>query len=101
MQSEQVRKHLHFALYIVPCCHHCNLIASNEVFYNILEKRKYIQNKIRTKYINKLKTVLWDDEEVDELGYNMKSEVKKMLQERYLLESRINYPKPPSFSIPE
>ena len=91
--NRYVARELRRALYLVPCCNSCNSIAANKPFASILDKRHHIQSAIRKKHLKKLRVVLWERDEIEELGHAMQSEVVKMIKNRYILESRVNYPR--------
>ena len=101
LQNAGARKQIKFGLYIVPCCNSCNLIAGNAPFCKIIDKRNYIQKKLYKKYKKKLRTVMWDEDEINELGKNLRAEVLKMLNNRYVLEKRVYYPKSPTSFSPD
>lgn len=92
LERKIVRDELKFGLYLVPSCMSCNLICMNKPFQSILEKRAYIQKTLREKHKKEITTVMWDKEEIDELGENLKRQVIKMLNNRFVIESRILYP---------
>lgn len=79
-------------LVTVPCCKSCNCIAGDRVFETLLEKRRYIQAMLREKNIKHLRTVQWDDDELEQLGKNMRSAVISAQRKREELEARIYYP---------
>jgi len=86
------RKRFPQAFCMVPCCKSCNSLAGQEIFFWIKEKRRYIQEKLRNKNIKKLRTVMWDADEIAELGPNMKNEVLYYMRTRRRLEQRILHP---------
>lgn len=81
-----------FGLYVVPSCYECNSLASNKIFLNIKDKRKYIQNRLRTKHRKKLRHVVWDDEEIKELGRAMQDQIRQSMYNKFILTKRIIYP---------
>ncbi len=93
LSKENVREHLKFGLRLVPSCRECNTLAGPQPFRSILEKRRYIQKRLRDKYLKMTRTIMWSRDEIDELGPNMRREVIKMLNNRHVLEQRICWPR--------
>ena len=93
LSAQGVKKVLFQGLNVIPCCNSCNLIAGDRHLTKILDKRHYIQKKLKQNYYKKLRTVNWDDDEIQELGKNMKEHVKKMINDRVNIENRILWPK--------
>jgi len=92
LSCQRVRHELRKCLYLVACCSSCNLIASNKPFDSILKKRAFIQSRLYKKHYKKIRTVIWEKDEIDGLGRNLRSQVLKMLNNRYVIENRIFYP---------
>jgi hypothetical protein len=92
LSDQQIRKILGQGLRIVPCCGECNRIAGDEGFFSIREKRDFIQKRLRKKYEKFLRHVIWDDDEMQELGRNMRDAVLQAMKKRYILELRVTYP---------
>lgn len=67
-------------------------MIGNEPFISIIEKRIAIQKKLKEKYKKQITTVIWDEEEIKELGRNLKQQVLKMMNNRKVLEYRIFFP---------
>jgi hypothetical protein len=59
-------------LFLLPACLECNVLAGDEVFDSIEEKRKFIQDKLSKRYKSVLRIPYWKHHEVAELGYNLK-----------------------------
>lgn len=79
-------------LNLVPCCNSCNHIASDKRFTNIRLKREYIQHRIYELNSKYLRTVEWSEDELVELGFNMRQQIAQMQHNRKVIENRINYP---------
>lgn len=85
-------KELAGALYLVPACGECNRIAGSEPFYAILDKRRFIQKKLKEKYSRRIKRVLWDEDELEELGPGLRSKIISDMLKMEAAENRILYP---------
>lgn len=64
----------------VPSCRECNSAIGGKIFKTLAERRKYAKDHIRKKYASYLRTPNWTEEELDELGPNMKREVIRATQ---------------------
>jgi hypothetical protein len=77
---------------LADCCQECNYLASNKVFDSLEEKRKYIQEKLTIKYKKIINSPFWNDDEIKEMGYKFKKEIKIQQLSRKWILNRINYP---------
>lgn len=92
LSRPSTRRGLGQGLNLVPCCRECNCIASNKKFTCIREKRLHIQKQLRKKYKKVLRNVVWDEEELSEMGYQMKSKIMANQYKRAWLEVRTTWP---------
>jgi len=92
LREEHMRKHLRGGLYLVPSCNNCNIIAAAKPFNNIKDKRAYIQERLKKKYKNILRFKVWDDDELEGLGSEMRRQVIAGMRNRAVLEHRITFP---------
>jgi hypothetical protein len=76
----------------VPCCQECNVLAGDKVFFWIREKRAYIQKALKERYRKKLRFVVWDEEDLEELGPGLASFVLRGQRESARLELRTSFP---------
>lgn len=88
----QVREQIKGGLWLIPSCHECNNLAGAIPFVSILEKRQFIKKRIKQKYRKYLKRVMWDDDELVELGKNLQSAVLRGLQSTARVELRLSWP---------
>jgi hypothetical protein len=75
--------------FLLPCCGSCNRIASNKLFKTVGTKRRYIQQRLLEKYGDILRNAEWSDEDLDELGYTLRSHIEKHLKVRETIRRRI------------
>lgn len=76
---------------VVPCCRSCNSIANNYNPSSILDKRRYIQGKLRKRY----KAMrMWGKDELAELAPAFRGYVKRSLNDAIRAQSRILWPSP-------
>lgn len=62
---------------IVPCCSQCNSTAGDQVFLTLKEKRLYIHERYTIKYRKLLDSPYWTDEEIEELGHELSSHIRR------------------------
>ena len=77
---------------LIDCCRECNSIAGNKVFDDIEEKKLYIQDRIRNKYKKLINMPNWTDDEINELTWTLKKEIKIQVLARKWILNRVNYP---------
>ena len=87
-----VRVELKQGLNLVPSCNECYTLASNMPFTLIREKRRYIQKRLREKYLNKIQKVVWEEDEIQQLGRTLRTYVSHAQTTKKSLELRIHYP---------
>jgi hypothetical protein len=76
-------------LVLVPCCGQCNSIAGARMFNTIGAKRRYIQDRLRYKYRRHLECPRWSTEEVEELGWSLKTAILSAMAIRQWIEERL------------
>jgi len=60
---------------LVNACKFCNCTASNKVFKNFKEKRKYLREQFAKHYRRYLTLPHWSDDEINELSGKLKEQV--------------------------
>ena len=85
----------------VWACSECNGLAGAKIFDSILEKRSYIQERLRWRYRGFLEMPDWCQEEMDELGPSMLTEIKKGMRIKRWIVKRLNYQKNPVALVAE
>jgi hypothetical protein len=56
----------------VPCCSECNSLLGAELLFNVPDRAAWVHELINRKYRTLLCSLQWDQDEIDELGYNLK-----------------------------
>lgn len=79
-------------LVVVPCCGECNRICANRPFLSPLEKRAFLKRQLAKKYGKMARAVVWDEDEIDDLGPNLKSTINQKMQEKARIELRLSWP---------
>ena len=93
MHRSVVQCELRGGLYRVPSCNECNGLAGDEPFTSILGKRRFIQARLREKYRGSTKRVLWDYDELMELGPTLRSKIVSDMHKMESAEIRFLYPR--------
>ena len=60
----------------IPCCVDCRKLAGNKCGDDLLERAKYIQERIRKKYEKYLRSPEWSDGELEEMSDKFAREFK-------------------------
>jgi len=76
----------------VPVCNECNGIAGSSVFRAIGDKRRYIQARLRQRHRRALDAPFWAEEDLDELGTQLRSHVEAHEGRRMRLLLRLSWP---------
>jgi len=77
---------------LLPACRECNSTAGDRVFFTIGQKRRYIQNQYKIKYAKILDSPHWRDDELDELGYNLRSHIEHNMYKYKIIKQRLRWP---------
>jgi len=75
----------------VPCCKECNSTLGNKPFYTVESRALYLAERFAQKYKKALNTAKWDDEDIEELGKNLKSFVRSNEFLREFIALRISH----------
>lgn len=77
---------------LVDCCRECNCLASNKVFDSALKKKEHVQEQLIKKYKKIINMPFWSEEEISQMGYVLKKEIKIQQLARKWILNRVNYP---------
>lgn len=91
--NESIMRHLKPGLKTVPACGECNTIAGAKPFLSVLEKRAYIQSKLKERHSKILRTVMWSEEDKEDISGNLLRQINQRESARVLMEMRVYYPK--------
>jgi len=75
----------------VPSCNECNLIAGDESDTCIFQRRIFVKEKLIIKYKKYIKLCDWEEDEIDQLGYNLRVSVINSMSIKYLIAYRLHY----------
>lgn len=83
----------------VPACQECNGIASDFPHIDIYERQEYIKKKLKKKYQKYIKSMDWEEDEIEQLGYRMKQQVIASMSIKYLVAYRLTYGEDTNFKV--
>lgn len=75
----------------VPCCRECNSLLGNTLTEDLIERDLLAKEKITKKYKRDLALPLWDENEVNELGRNLREGIKNTRLRKEWIEERLDY----------
>lgn len=78
---------------LLYACRECNSIAGAEVFKTLAAKRKHIQTHLRKKYAKYLKMPHWSDDELEEMGSEMRRYILHCQTMKGLVLQRVRWPR--------
>jgi hypothetical protein len=76
----------------VPCCRQCNSIAGATPFATLVEKREYIQGRLRDKHAKLLASPFHSEDELDEMGTSLRTHIERRETQRLRLLMRLSWP---------
>lgn len=77
--------------WLVSACNSCNGLLGSELIFNVPDRAAFVRTAILRKYRRKLHAVRWDDEDMEDLGENMRSMIRLANYERFELERRLGH----------
>lgn len=75
----------------VKACMECNSLLSNKYFSNIIDRIEDVKNSIYKRNRKVLKNKEWDDYDLDELNYTLKTKVLSVETKRRIAKRRIDW----------
>lgn len=76
---------------LVPCCKSCNSYLNDSLQDNIFDRIEHLKDILASKFSKQLKEVEWDDDELEELGDNLRSFVSSSCRKSKNIQSRYHY----------
>lgn len=77
--------------YTLPACRECNGIALGRLFKSFEDKATFIRGGLSAKYQHVLQKPEWTDDEIDELGKNMRAKIRALMVAREVMLRRISW----------
>lgn len=83
--------------WLLPSCSECNSIASDQLFATPRNKREYVQKRLIARYDFAFISEQWTQEEIEELGPNLRQYVSANQAKAENIRERVKYdgPLPP------
>ena len=82
---------------VVPACRECNSTLGDRLIPEVQERRHYVHNRYRSKYRNRLRTVVLGSDDLAELGDGLRGAVIRQIAEHDRLMDRLSWPKSPTY----
>jgi len=73
----------------IPACRECNCILGTRLFYSIGERAAYLKDRYLSRYKKILSTPEWDDEELEDMGYNMRMLIETSQEDKRAIQYRV------------
>lgn len=75
--------------FLLPACRECNGLAGTDYPYNFSARAALVKSKLRNKYSRLINTPEWSQDEIRELGRNLKTSVKGWANKRTVVMRRL------------
>lgn len=76
---------------MVRSCILCNGLLSSNPFHTLESRCYFLLKKYKSKYKKLLNSVDWNDDEINELEYSLKSKILSFSNNKSLINKKINY----------
>lgn len=77
--------------WLVTSCGECNNLLGSQLLFNVPERAAYLAIVMSRKYYRVLRAIHWDDDEMEDVGENLASAIRKDAAQRKAIERRINH----------
>ena len=75
----------------VPSCKQCNSLANEHLQDSIFDRIEFVKDKLARKYARLLKSAHWTEDELEELGPVLRSQVREAHVKAEIESARIDY----------
>ena len=75
----------------VSACRECNCLLSDSLQDSLTDRKQYLKQKLRKRYAKLLGIPKWEDEEMENLGYNLSSYIKMSIKKKRLIRFRLDW----------
>ena len=75
----------------VPTCTQCNSILGARIFKNIVERKDFVHQRLMVKLYKYATFIPWGEEELNEMGRNMRSSIEVAMAKRTIARDRLRY----------
>jgi len=74
---------------LVDCCSECNTALSNKLFFDVRDRAGYLKEKYLKKYKKLLNSPNWDEEDLEDLGWSLRTTVKNSIRLKENIQNRL------------
>ena len=75
--------------FILPCCGECNVFAGTQHPVDFWARADFVRSKIRKKYRLELTRPDWDENEIKELGPNLRKVIRVWQKQKKIAKERL------------
>lgn len=75
----------------VPACRECNMLLSNLHINSIRGRAEYLSEVIQKRYAKRLSQPVWSEDEIEEMGEEMKRFIRAKSVERQIVIDRLSH----------
>lgn len=86
----KTREHL-FDIPLLPSCTECNNLLGSFLFKSLEDRKAFVKKKLKKKYNKVLKSALWSEEELNELGPELQMTIRSMEEEKNIILKRLKF----------
>ena len=73
----------------VDSCLECNMLLSNKMLITVKDRTKYLFEKVKRRYRTLIVSKDWNQDELDELGYGLKTSVLERIAQKDRIVQRL------------
>ena len=77
--------------WLVPACSECNRTLGSELIFNVPDRALWVMTAYQRKYRKLIRAIPWDEEEIAELGHNLKLLILAQEKAAREIRRRIEY----------
>lgn len=86
-----VPRHTLYPTWVVGSCQECNMLAGAEPFISVLDKLLFIRDRRVKRYKKLLQSPDWTDDELQDIGRNLKVAIEAGQRAREVVCSQVNW----------
>lgn len=75
--------------WLVPACHECNNTLHSKRFLELRTRKAYIKQRLRKRYARILAIPTWHKDELDELGFTLRTNILQGMEQKHLIQERL------------
>ena len=87
--SESLHQYIKNRTLLVPSCRECNNLLGATIQESLTARKAYLKKKLKQRYKKVLKMPKWTEEELNQMGKNLRSSIIASMNEKELIKKRI------------